>query len=90
MENAAARRAPFLLARPGARDIVVAMKAHSPEHGHKQPIGLDSREAMLPAENDSDSIDRAPVVYVAACGALCDVFWWARPKVRRSSECEGR
>ena len=25
-----------------------------------------------------DASDQPPKVYIAACGVLCDVFWWAR------------
>jgi hypothetical protein len=37
----------------------------------------------LPEQADSHTdtpLDQAepPTVYLAACGALCDIFWWAR------------
>jgi hypothetical protein len=37
----------------------------------------------LPEHADSHteaSVDHAepPRIYLAACGALCDIFWWAR------------
>jgi hypothetical protein len=27
---------------------------------------------------DADSVE-PPRIYIPACGALCDIFWWARP-----------
>jgi hypothetical protein len=27
---------------------------------------------------DSSTSTEPPKIYVAACGTLCDIFWWAR------------
>jgi hypothetical protein len=37
-----------------------------PDHENKNP-------ALLPATHVEP-----PKIYLAACGALCDIFWWAR------------
>ncbi|MFZ2060983.1 MAG: hypothetical protein WAU82_08220 [Candidatus Binatus sp.] len=29
-------------------------------------------------EKKIDPIVAPPKIYLAACGALCDIFWWAR------------
>jgi hypothetical protein len=29
-------------------------------------------------EKKIDPIVEPPKIYLAACGALCDIFWWAR------------
>ena len=42
-----------------------------------------------PEQTDSvadGSVDQAepPKIYLPACGALCDIFWWARRTPERS------
>jgi hypothetical protein len=32
---------------------------------------------------DSASAANPPTAYIAACGTLCDAFWWARPSLKR-------
>jgi hypothetical protein len=41
--------------------------------------------ATIPQESEQgkdmrvpDASEQPPKVYIAACGVLCDVFWWAR------------
>ncbi len=35
---------------------------------------------VKPVENPApaNQSDEPPKVYIASCGTLCDVFWWAR------------
>jgi len=33
----------------------------------------------MPSESEKKIVaDEPPKIYIPACGALCDVFWWAR------------
>ena len=35
-------------------------------------------DARTDARRPASAVVDPPAVYVAACGVLCDVFWWAR------------
>ena len=74
MENAAARGASLLLA---ARDRIEWMMTM--ESTEKIVSTLESSPEHVDSHTDVAN-DRAepPRVYLAACGALCDIFWWAR------------
>jgi hypothetical protein len=45
---------------------------------------VDRREEKLPQpitsreNSDSETAAQPPTAYIAACGTLCDAFWWAR------------
>jgi hypothetical protein len=49
------------------------------------------RESKNPASSEAPASPKEPpYLYIRACGALCDAFWWARRSVpaRESSEHE--
>ena len=74
MENASARGASLLLA---ARDRIECVMTMEPR------AKIVPAPESLPEHVDSHTdgaVDRAepPKIYLAACGTLCDIFWWAR------------
>jgi hypothetical protein len=42
----------------------------------------EDRISMASHESDRAAAPEPPRVYFAACGAQCDVFWWARRKAQ--------
>jgi hypothetical protein len=86
MENPSARRAALLLASRlpklpsiGLRSNVMKRSTTSqPEVGEPENSPSATASAVESLE--------PPVVYIGACGALCDVFWWARGSAPRATD----
>ena len=74
MENAPSGGASLLLA---ARDRIECMKTMEPRA--KIVPAAESLPEHIDSHTES-AVDRGepPKIYLAACGALCDIFWWAR------------
>ena len=74
MENASARGASLLLAARDRIEWMMTMETRA-----KIVSTPESSLERVDSHNDA-SVDRAepPRVYLAACGSLRDIFWWAR------------
>jgi hypothetical protein len=78
MENAAARRAAVLLACAAlGYDRTMVSEPPSRIGIAGEYASADGDRAPIPAEEQVTPPEHRPL-YLAACGVLCDVFWWAR------------
>jgi hypothetical protein len=51
------------------------MRSYENENEKITTAVVEESSAIEPAEK---SVKEPPQVYIASCGTLCDVFWWAR------------